>query len=333
MMSMALCVTATDNAETPVAIDLSKYMPQFHGVMRARFDQLVDRDGEGRFQVANARVNMRGNVTDFASYFMQVDFCSKGAVKILDAYLTLKSRHGWKIMAGQMRVPFSVDASKVIEDYLFTHRSFIGKYVGNFRAVGVKAGWNAKFMPVYVEGGVFNSDAMTSHEGWQKDYIYAVKTRLSLGNCFVEGAFESRCPDRIRINMTDAAFCWSTERWTAEAEYIYKHYTNSSAKACHVFNVMADYRMPIDTEWFNQMSFQGRYDGAGDHCSGSRHEGELAVENPSRQRATCGVTLSRLNEKTGLDLRLNYDQYFFKNRSLTTSNDGSRVSVELIVWF
>ncbi len=324
-------------ADTPVENDEPKtwikYLPEFHGVMRSRFEQLTENGGEGRFQVANARVNMRGDVTDFASYYFQVDFCNSGVVKILDASTTLKSDKGWKIMAGQMRVPFSVEASKSIDDYLFTNHSFIGTYVGNFRGVGVKMGWNAGFAPIYVEGGVFNSAAMTSHERWQKDYVYAIKSRYTFSNCFIEGAFESRCPDGIRFNMYDASFCWSAGRWHTEAEYVYKHYTNGSASACHAYNFMADYRMPIDAEWFNQMSFQGRFDGATDHSTGFRTDGLLTINQPSRKRVTGGVTMSYLREKSGLDLRLNYEQYFYHKNYEKIAGEGNRVSLELIFWF
>lgn len=311
----------------------TSYLPKVHGVMRSRFEQLTTGSKEGRFQVANARVNLSGNVTDFASYYFQVDFCDKGAIKILDAFATLKSKSGLKIMAGQMRVPFSVDATKFIEDYLFTNHSFVGTYVGSFRGVGAKLAWNAKFAPLYVEGGIFNSAVMTNHEVWQKDYVYAIKSRYTFGNCFVEGAFESRCPDKIRINMVDAAFSWTSGRWHTEAEYGYKHYTNKAADACHAYNFMVDYAMPITTEWFNQLSFQGRFDGATDHSSGTRVNNVLIVDQAARNRLTGGVTISHLRERAGLDLRLNYEQYFYPDRHIDATGDGNRVSVELIVWF
>lgn len=330
-------LNAADTADTDSLrvkqAGLSKYIPKVHGVMRGRFEQLTSGEKEGRFQVANARVNLSGDVTDFASYYFQVDFCDKGVIKILDAFATLKSPKGWKAMIGQMRVPFSVDATKAIEDYLFTNHSFVGTYLGSFRGVGVKGAWTAPFARWYVEGGVFNSASMGKHEVWQKDYVYAIKSRYSFGNCFIEGAFESRCPDGIRLNMVDAAFSWCMGRWYTEAEYGYKHYTNKAANACHAYNFMVDYRIPISTDWFNQLSIQGRFDGATDHCSGMVYDGALRVEEPARNRLTGGVTISSLREKMGLDLRLNYEQYFYPEEHLMATGDGNRVSVELIVWF
>lgn len=327
------CQASDNDSISAKKTDLSKYIPQVHGVMRTRFEQLTNNSEDGRFQIANARLNVRGNVTDFASYYFQIDFCAKGAIRILDAYATLKSAKVWKIMAGQMRVPFSVDASKVVEDYLFTNHSFIGTYIGNFRGVGVKCGWNARFAPLYVEGGIFNSAVMTNHEVWQKDYVYAIKSRYTFGNCFVEGAFESRCPDAVRINMWDAAFSWAAGRWYTEAEYAYKHYTNSAADACHAYNFMVDYRIPIKAEWFNQLSFQGRFDGATDHTIGYVTDKILTVDQVSRKRLSGGVTLSYLKNKAGLDLRLNYEQYFYPEDYVMIAGDGNRVSAELIVWF
>ena len=96
---------------------------------------------------------------------------------------------------------------------------------------------------------------------------------------------------------------------------------------------MIDYRLPIKTEWFNQMSFQGRFDGATDHSSGTRIESVLIGDQPARNRLTGGITMSHLREKAGLDLRLNYEQYFYPKNHETIDGDGNRVSVELIVWF
>lgn len=331
--SFSVCAADTDSVKTS-SKGLLKYVPQVHGVMRARFEQLTNGSKEGRFMVPNARVNLRGYVAPCASYYFQVDFCSQGVVKIMDAYASLHSGNDLKIMAGQMRIPFSVDASKAIEDYLFTNHSFVGSYIGNFRGVGVKAGWNARFARWYVEGGMFNSAAMSNHNVWQKQYTYAIKSRYNFGNCFIEGAFESRYPDGIRINMYDAAFSWSAGRWYTEAEYAYKHYTNKAADACHAYNFMADYRIPIRTEWFNQLSVQGRFDGATDHCTGTRgSDGRLFVEQAGCKRATGGVTISHLREKAGCDLRLNYEQYFYDNNHVLAEGEGNRISVELVVWF
>ena len=102
--------------------------------------------------------------------------------------------------------------------------------------------------------------------------------------------------------MYDASFCWSAGRWHTEAEYAYKHYTNGSASACHAYNFMADYRMPIDAEWFNQMSFQGRFDGATDHSTGFRTDGLLTVKKTCDRR--CDHELSPRKVRTGSQTEL-----------------------------
>ena len=46
---------------------ITKYLQKIHGGMRTRFEQLTTGSKEGRFQIANARLNISGNVTDLAS--------------------------------------------------------------------------------------------------------------------------------------------------------------------------------------------------------------------------------------------------------------------------
>lgn len=331
LQSQILFATETDSISHKSTTNY--YAPKVHGVMRGRFEQQTSGNKSGRFQVANARVSLSGNVSPFASYFLHADFCDKGQVRALDAYCSLKPSNGLKIMVGQMRIPFSVDASRKIEDYLFTNHSFVGSYIGNYRGVGAKLGWTARRCPLYIEGGMFNSVAMTNHDVWQKQYTYAVKSRYNFGEWFVEGGFESRYPDGVRINMTDCALSWQTDRWTVEGEYVYKHYTNHAADACHAYNLMLDYRMSITTDMFNQLSFQGRFDGATDHSTGLKLDNKLTVNQSARKRFTAGVTISHLGDKIGCDIRANYEQYFYSGKIIPQEGSGNRLSVEMIVWF
>ena len=43
--------------------------------------------------------------------------------------------------------------------------------------------------------------------------------------------------------------------------------------------------------------------------------------------------MSYLREKSGLDLRLNYEQYFYHKNYEKIAGEGNRVSLELIFWF
>ena len=208
LASACLLTIAADAAATAPSDSVKpafSYKPEFHGTLRARFEQTTEGKSAGRFQVRNARLSVGGKIAPILSYFVRADFCDKGKFSMLDAYATFSPSKTWKIVAGQSRIPFSVDASRAVNGYLFTNRSFIGKQVGNRRGVGVKGGYSPTALPLYVEAGIFNATKIGDHTPWQTKYSYGAKARYTFGEVFVEGGFKSEVPDGIRINHTD--FC------------------------------------------------------------------------------------------------------------------------------
>lgn len=332
-LTVGLGASATAPADT-VKPEFS-YKPEFHGTFRGRFEQTTEGESAGRFQIRNARLSVGGKVAPALSYFLRADFCDRGKFNMLDAYATFMPSTAWKIIAGQSRIPFSVDASRAVNGYYFANRSFIGKQVGNRRGVGVKGGFSPAQIPLYVEAGIFNTTKIGDHTPWQTKYSYGAKARYTLGEFFVEGGFKSVAPDGIRINLTDVCLSWTDGRWFAEGEYVYKHYTNSSCEPCHAYNVMADYRWPVRTRLFDRMSVQVRFDGMTDHSTGIIDEscGSLVVDDYGRNRLTLGSTASYIRGKVHADVRLNYEQYFYASGVVVAPDDRSKVSVELIVRF
>lgn len=338
LASACLLTIAADAAATAPSDSVKpafSYKPEFHGTLRARFEQTTEGKSAGRFQVRNARLSVGGKIAPILSYFVRADFCDKGKFSMLDAYATFSPSKTWKIVAGQSRIPFSVDASRAVNGYLFTNRSFIGKQVGNRRGVGVKGGYSPTALPLYVEAGIFNATKIGDHTPWQTKYSYGAKARYTFGEVFVEAGFKSEVPDGIRINHTDFCVQWTDGRWLAEAEYVYKHYTNSAFDPCHAYNFMADYRWPIKTSFFNRMSVQARFDGMTHHSDGEIDEdtGILIADDIRRNRLTLGSTISYIRGDMHADLRLNYEQYFFPSGAVIPVGGGSKVSVEMILRF
>ena len=63
--------------------------PKIGGTIRSKYEYQTE-DGEGRFEVRNARINITGKVTPIVSYKAEIDLCDEGAIKMLDAYTRLK---------------------------------------------------------------------------------------------------------------------------------------------------------------------------------------------------------------------------------------------------
>lgn len=233
------------------------------------------------------------------------------------------------------RMPFGVDPFRGPNSYYFANRSFIGKDVCNVRAVGAKLSYDFSEIPLVVEFGAFNPTTIGDHSGWNKSLAFAGKATYTLGNVKLSTGVQSVIPDSIRANLIDGCVSWSANRWIVEGEYMYKHYTNSSHKPCHAYNFFASYYMPIEAGVFNRLSFQGRFDGMTAHSNGKRNDdGVLITDNPPRNRVTVGATISYYRSKNlFVDLRANYECYFYHHDAVTTPDSGDKAVVELVLRF
>lgn len=316
------------------ANDSISYRPNIHGTIRGRLE-VSTMKSEYRFQVRNARVSLDGKIAPIADYFIQADFCDRGKIKILDVWARLWATKSVGFQAGQFRMPFGVDPFRAPHTYYFANRSFLGNQVCNFRAVGAKAMWHPTDIPLTLEAGVFNPSTIADHSKWHNTMAYAAKLTYRTGNVTWAAGHMSTAPDSDRFNITDAAVTWKYGRWIAEGEYMYKHYTNHRHRASHAYQVFADYRMPLNTRFFNRLSFQARFDGMTAHSSGTRDANkELCTNHPARNRVTVGTTISYIRSKNMfLDLRANYEKYFYHHGAAITPDNGDKATIELVVRF
>ncbi len=333
----AAAETKADTAATTTEKAKTNYIPAFHGTFRA-FYEMSTATGESRFMVRNARLAAGGNVLPIASYFLQVDLCDRGRMKILDAYISVSPAKGLKLMAGQMRVPFSVSASRAPALYYFANRPFVAKHFGNLRAVGVKAGYTLPSMPLYFEGGVFNGTDMSDHTGWNKHLTYSVKANYTSSfGLKPEIGFMSRLPgsEGVRINQLNASLSWKGAGWYIEGEYGYRHYTGKSHKASHAYSIFADYGFPLRSRIVNRWSFQARFDGLTDASNGKfNSEGKLETTWPACRRITVGTTASYLAGRVHCDFRINCEQYFYSSKEAAPDPaDNNKLVAALILYF
>ncbi len=309
------------------------YMPKIGGTIRARWEMQTD-GGLNRFQLLNARVTLAGKIAAPIDYFMQADLCDCGSMKFLDGWVRMSLFRGFRVQAGQFRVPFGIDTFRGPGNYIFANRSFIGRYICNRRAVGVKASYAIPAVPVEVEAGVFDPGTIGDHKAWSHQKTWAAKAVASLGDFKVATGVVSDSPDSVRYNIADAAVVYSCGRWQAEAEYMYKHYTGRSHRATHAAHAWVDYAMPVRAGIFNQASFQGRFDVMTAGSDGRRDDtGLLYTNQPARRRITLGATMSRIAGTRHADLRLNYEKYFYNSGVSAPDGLGDKIVAELVLKF
>lgn len=295
------------------------YTPQINGTIRSRWE-METQEGESRFQVRNARLSLSGKIAPQISYFLNTDLCDRGKMKILDAWGRIELGGGASFQAGQFRMPFGVDPFLAPHTYFFANRSFIGKQVCNFRAVGAKAG--VDIAPFTIEAGVFNPTTIGDHETWNKKVTAAGQVILRAGDFkFVTGG-QTVMTEGARANLIDGAAGWRRDRWTVEAEYMHEHFTHDAYRGCHAYNLFGNYAMPVKAGIFNRLSFQGRWDGMTRHAA-----------DPARNRITIGSTLTYSASKVFADLRANYEKYIYRHNAEGPQGERDKVVLEMVIRF
>jgi hypothetical protein len=315
-------------------LEVKDYMPEIHGTIRSKYEYQTT-IGAGRFEVRNARVSFTGNVLPTVAYKAEIDLSDEGQIKMLDAYTRLFPTKGLTLTAGQMRVPFTIDAHRSPHQQYFPNRSFIAKQVGNVRDVGLTVGYTFDTdMPITVEGGFFNGSGLTNQKEWHKEVNYSAKAQF----LFTKGlnltlSLQSIQPEEVRMQSYDIGAYYESGRFHIEGEYLYKQYSDNAFGDVQAVNAFVNYDLPL-RKVFNQMSFLLRYDMMTDQsdAKATNEAGELIITDYKRQRLTGGITFS-LSKAFRTDLRLNYEKYFYAKNSIAKESEQDKIVLELMVRF
>ncbi len=311
------------------------------GTLRSKFEYQTE-EGEGRFEVRTARINVAGKVAPAVSYKAEVDLCDEGKIKMLDAYTRITPWKTLQFTIGQERVPFTIDAHRSPHQQYFANRSFIAKQVGNVRDVGAEVGytWNVGF-PVVLNAGVFNGSGLTDQKDfWTKGINYSAKLQFLMPNVNLVLSTQKVKPSDVTVNMYDAGITFHRGGFIAEAEYLYKHYSKNAFHDVHAFDSFVSYDIPTrgKKNLIRKVSPLARYDFMSDHSDGTRYNatdtdpGALKVNDYKRHRATAGVTLS-LAKPFVSDIRINYEKYFYRSGAVAKTSEKDKVVVEFVTKF
>ena len=342
LLCLAAATASAQQTTTTEKSDTEKATPvNIHGTIRSKYEYQTS-EGEGRFEVRNARISVDGSLSPVISYKAEIDLCDEGKIKMLDAYTRLKPMQGLQFTIGQMRVPFTIDAHRSPHQQYFANRSFIAKQVGNVRDVGAALGYsfNAGF-PIILEAGLFNGSGLTNQKDfWTKSINFSAKAQMLLPGGFnLTLSTQKIKPDHINVMMYDAGAYWHAKGWHVEAEYLYKHYAHDAFKAVHAFDSFISYDIPSGKGPIRYVTPLLRYDYMSDHSDGTRYlngkadkSGTLIVNDSQRSRLTGGVTLS-LKKPFVSDIRFNYEKYFYKDGGIPHTSEKDKFVVEVMTRF
>lgn len=339
LAAMLAAATPTVAQDDNDKVDLT---PQIHGTIRGKYEYQTS-EGEGRFEVRNARVSVTGQVARAVEYKAEIDLSDEGQIKMLDAYTRLKPAKGLGFTIGQMRVPFTIDAHRSPHQQYFANRSFIAKQVGNVRDVGVTLGYSFNVgIPVALEAGLFNGSGLTGQKDyWTSSLNFSAKAQVFLPRGFnLTLSAQKIKPDYASVMMYDAGAYWQAHGWHVEAEYLFKHYSKNAFKNVHAVDAFACYDIPLRRCFFTKVSPLVRYDYMTDHSDGKCYDadgktseaGTLIVNDCRRSRITGGLTLS-IAKPFISDIRINYEKYFYRAGATPKTSERDKIVVEVMTRF
>lgn len=316
-------------------LETKDYLPEVHGTIRTKFEYQTEM-AASRFEVRNARISITGNVLPIVAYKAEVDLSDEGQIKMLDAYARLFPVKHLTVTAGQMRVPFTIDAHRSPHQQYFANRSFIAKQVGNVRDVGVTLGYKlGTEIPVTLEGGIFNGSGLTNQKEWHKEVNYSAKAQFLFARKLnLALSIQSIQPQSVRVNSYDVGAYYESGRFHIEGEYLYKTFSDNAYQDVHAVNSFINYDLPL-RKVFSKMSFLARYDMMTSQSDGKtidKETGALVTTDYKRHRVTGGVTFS-LSKAFRTDLRLNFEKYFYAKNSIAKESEQDKIVLELMVRF
>lgn len=335
---LALCVGLPLHAQEEDKVDLT---PKVHGTIRGKYEYQTE-EGDGRFQVRNARVSLEGKVAKAVEYKAEIDLSDEGQIKMLDAYTKIKPVRGFDFTIGQMRVPFTIDAHRSPHQQYFANRSFIAKQVGNVRDVGATLGYSFNVgIPIILQAGMFNGSGLTNQKDfWTNNINFSAKAQIFIPNGFnITLSTQKIRPDHISVMMYDAGAYYHAHGWHIEAEYLFKHYEDNAFKNVHAFDAFVNYDIPLRKCFFTKISPLLRYDYMSDHSDGMRYldgeentERSLMINDYQRSRITGGLTFS-IAKPFISDIRLNYEKYFYRSGAVAKPSERDKIVIEVMTRF
>lgn len=334
LLALALVMCGQGLAQNQVVnIAWPDWMPRISGTIRAK-GEYQPNEKEGRFEVRNARVAFDGQIIPSVVYKAEIDFSDEGRIRMLDAYAGLKPLDGLILRLGQMRVPFSIDAHRSPHVQYFVNRSFIAKQVGDVRDVGFAVTYKFKGCPLTLEGGFFNGSGLTDQKDyWTKSLNFSAKVNYQPFKVLtLQASMQKISPTGGNVWLYDGGATLHAGHWTLEAEYLRKHYENTSFHDVNALDAFLAYDVATK-KVFRNVRFLTRFDMMDDHSDGKADEnGQLTLTDGARRRLTGGVTLS-LAGPLQADIRLNYEKYFYDDIALAKPSERDKAVVELMIHF
>lgn len=190
-------------------------------------------------------------------------------------------------------------------------------------------------MPVTLQAGVFNGSGLTNQKDyWTRTFNFSFKATAKPlpGSSRLRRACQKSRPEDVSIMMWNAGAFYDDGLWHIEGEYLRKNYVRGAFDGVNLVDAFASRKFPLSRK-LTSISASGRYDYMSDHSNGIKNDdGLLTATQPERHRMTLGSTLT-FGTTRWVELRLNYEKYFYHSDAVIPVSDHDKVVVEVMCRF
>jgi hypothetical protein len=302
------------------------YSPKFTGYVRVWY-QADFSANQGQYLVKQARLNIAGNVNEYAGYKLQVDFTRLGKLSttysevgdtkvltsaaanfsdiLLDAAAILTPLDNLNITAGQFKVPFSTDNLRSDQNADFANRPFTTYVSPSMRDIGfevsykIKGDINSEFT-----AGSFNGSGFNKSEN-DKTLDYVLRSVISpMENLNISGNYYRGKSSGSGYDLVNLGFDYKLGSLFFDAEYGNKSINISSNKinSASFFSYLT-YNIPLPGSFIKDVTPSCRYE---------IYDPNKAMEKDEVQRITAGLTIE-FAKITFAHFRINYEKFDYKD--------------------
>jgi len=322
----------TESDSIKILPDIVKTI-KFDGVIKTKVETSTEASVV-RFNVRNSRLGLRGDIGEYLSYRVQVEFSNEGNFSPLDFFGTLKPSKNFSILLGQQFVPFENSYIVSPADNLFANRVFVGKYfTRGTREIGAVAQYRFCFanFPLEAQAGMFNG-GRSNNPQWTETPSFTL--RLIAG--MMEG-FRASAKIYKYKNAQDDFFFWATDaryandRLRIDTEIMNRHSYTTGSNLFGNYIQTAYMFVLSDTKMFHYLTPALRWDAMGY---------EVWKNNFDVKRLTAGLHFGLTLIPFDSLLRIDYEHYFvrkdmifpdFANRDAHVADN--KVTIELLIRF
>jgi hypothetical protein len=302
---------------------------QFDGVLKAKVEVSTD-TGAMRFNVRNSRLGVKGDLGQYVSYRVQVEFSNEGVFSPLDLFATLKPAKGLSINFGQTSIPFDNPYIISPTDMIFSNRAFIGKYfTPGTRDIGavVKYRFPIDAFPIEGELGTFNGGRINAPQWTNKPSYAARLTAGSMDGFRTSAKIYQYNSETVEMFLWGADVHYANDRLRVEAELMNRvsHTTSRDLLGAYIQGAYM-FALP-NGKMFHSLSPAFRWDAMG-------YDAKLNVN-----RLTFGLNFGLDMKPFDSTLRIDYEQYFagdsrFAEIAATTPHTtDNKLTIELLLKF